>query len=45
MEDLIMRANNIENKRQQWKVKHNLVYILVNIMLNKERLAIVFINS
>lgn len=34
MEDLIMKANNIEDKRQQWKVKHNLIDILVIVMLS-----------
>ena len=34
MEDLIMKANNIEDKRQEWKVKHNLVDILVIVMLS-----------
>lgn len=34
MEDLIMKASNIEDKRQQWKVKHNLIDILVIVMLS-----------
>lgn len=34
MDDLIMRANNLEDTRQVWKVKHNLVDILVIVMLS-----------
>lgn len=34
MEDLIMKASNIEDKRQEWKVRHNLVDILVIVMLS-----------
>lgn len=34
MEDLIMRVNNLEDKRQEWKVKHNLVDIIVIVMLS-----------
>ena len=34
MEELIMKANSIEDKRQNWKVKHNLVDILVIVMLS-----------
>ena len=34
MDDLIMRANNLEDTRQFWKVKHNLVDILVIVMLS-----------
>ena len=33
MEDLLMKVNNLEDKRQEWKVKHNLVDILVIVML------------
>ena len=34
MEDLIMKANTLEDSRQSWKVKHNLVDILVIVMLS-----------
>ena len=34
MEDLIMKANTLEDSRQNWKVKHNLVDILVIVMLS-----------
>ena len=34
MDDLIMKANEIEDSRQQWKVKHNLLYILIIVMLS-----------
>ena len=34
MEDLIMKANTIEDSRQSWKVKHKLVDILVIVMLS-----------
>lgn len=33
MEDLVMKVNSLEDKRQAWKVKHNLVDILVIVML------------
>ena len=33
MEELVMKANTLEDKRQVWKVKHNLVDILVIVML------------
>lgn len=33
MEDLVMKANSLEDKRQTWKVKHNLVDIMVIVML------------
>ena len=29
-----MKVNNLEDKRQEWKVKHNLVDILVIVMLS-----------
>lgn len=28
-----MRVNDLEDKRQEWKIKHNLVDILVIVML------------
>ena len=34
MDDLIMKANNLEDTRQTWKIKHNLVDILVIVMLS-----------
>lgn len=34
MDDLIMKANNLEDTRQEWKIKHNLVDILVIVMLS-----------
>ena len=34
MEDLIMKANTLDDSRQSWKVKHNLVDILVIVMLS-----------
>lgn len=34
MDDLIMKANNLEDSRQSWKIKHNLVDILVIVMLS-----------
>lgn len=34
MDDLIMKANNLEDTRQAWKVKYNLVDILVIVMLS-----------
>ena len=34
MEDLIMKANNLKDTRQAWKIKHNLVDILVIVMLS-----------
>lgn len=34
MDELIMRANTLEDTRQSWKVKHNLVDILVIVMLS-----------
>ena len=34
MDDLIMKANNLEDTRQAWKIKHNLVDILVIVMLS-----------
>lgn len=34
MEDLIMRASEIDDKRQNWKIKHKLVDILVIVMLS-----------
>lgn len=34
MDALIMKANNLEDTRQAWKVKHNLVDILVIVMLS-----------
>ena len=33
MEDLLMKVNSLEDSRQQWKVKHNLVDILIIVML------------
>lgn len=33
MDDLIMKASNLEDTRQSWKIKHNLVDILVIVML------------
>jgi len=33
MEDLLMKVNNLEDSRQQWKIKHNLVDILIIVML------------
>ena len=33
MEKLVMKVNSLEDKRQAWKVKHNLVDILVIVML------------
>lgn len=32
-EDLLMKVNNLEDTRQEWKIKHNLVDILVIVML------------
>ena len=34
MEDLLMKVNSLEDSRQQWKVKHNLVDILIIVMLS-----------
>lgn len=34
MDDLIMKANDLEDPRQAWKIKHNLVDILVIVMLS-----------
>ena len=34
MDDLIMKANDLEDTRQAWKIKHNLVDILVIVMLS-----------
>lgn len=34
MEDLIMKANDLEDTRKAWKIKHNLVDILVIVMLS-----------
>lgn len=34
MDDLIMKANDLEDTRQSWKIKHNLVDILVIVMLS-----------
>lgn len=34
MDDLIMKANTLEDLRQSWKIKHNLVDILVIVMLS-----------
>lgn len=34
MEDLLMKVNNLEDSRQQWKIKHNLVDILIIVMLS-----------
>lgn len=34
MDDLIMKVNEIEDSRQQWKVKHNLLDILIIVMLS-----------
>ena len=34
MEDLLMKVNNLEDKRQEWKIKHNLVDILIIVMLS-----------
>lgn len=33
MDDLIMKASNLEDTRQSWKIKHNLVDILVIVVL------------
>lgn len=34
MDDLMMKANDLEDTRQAWKIKHNLVDILVIVMLS-----------
>lgn len=34
MDDLIMKVNEIKDSRQQWKVKHNLLDILIIVMLS-----------
>ena len=34
MDDLIMKVNELEDTRQAWKIKHNLVDILVIVMLS-----------
>ena len=34
MENLLMKVNNIEDTRQTWKLKHNLVDILIIVMLS-----------
>lgn len=34
MDELIMSANKIEDTRQSWKIKHNLIDILVIVMLS-----------
>lgn len=34
MDDLIMKASDLEDTRQSWKIKHNLVDILVIVMLS-----------
>ena len=33
MADLLMKVNSLQDSRQQWKVKHNLVDILIIVML------------
>ena len=34
MADLLMKVNSLQDSRQQWKVKHNLVDILIIVMLS-----------